>query len=182
MRRALAILALSALASLARPAAADVALEYQVKAGLLFNFLLFIQWPDQLLPAGEDIDVCVFGDAAFGDALSQLDGQMAHDHKLRLRRLDGDSGASLAGCELIFMPRGLVFADRVLSDIAGQPVLTVGEGADFARSQGVIGLVVRDNRVRFEINQGRGRAAGLVISSQLLRLADQVHDAAEGAP
>ena len=39
---------------------------------------------------------------------------------------------------------------------------------------GVINFVVRNNKLRFEINLGAGKRAGLMISSQLLKLADSV--------
>ena len=53
-------------------------------------------------------------------------------------------------------------------------MLTISDVPDFAAQGGMIGLKLRADRVRFDINQGASRRAGLVLSSQLLKLADEV--------
>jgi hypothetical protein len=49
-------------------------------------------------------------------------------------------------------------------------VLTVSDAEGFASQGGVIGLFLEDNRVRFEVDLTAAQAAGLQISSKLLRL------------
>jgi hypothetical protein len=58
--------------------------------------------------------------------------------------------------------------------VAGLPVLTVGEHEEFLTDGGMIRLFVEDNKVRFSINQKAADAAGILISSRLLRLARAV--------
>jgi len=57
--------------------------------------------------------------------------------------------------------------------------MTVGEVEDFARDGGVINFVLRENKVRFEINVSAAERAGLKISSKLLKLADIIRDGGE---
>ena len=56
----------------------------------------------------------------------------------------------------------------------GRPVLTVGDGPDFARKGGVIGLVRGENRVGFEISLKAAKEGGLDIGAPLLELANLV--------
>ena len=60
----------------------------------------------------------------------------------------------------------------VLDLIAEEPVLTVGESAEFTKSGGIIGFSVKDSKVRFKINVSAAAKVGLDISSKLLKLAD----------
>ena len=55
--------------------------------------------------------------------------------------------------------------------------LTVGEGAEFIRSGGMIAFVTTAETIRFLIDDAAARGAGLRISSRLLALA--VRPAAE---
>jgi hypothetical protein len=53
-------------------------------------------------------------------------------------------------------------------------VLTVGETENFAQAGGVIGFVVENDKVRFEINVDTAGKAKLRLSSRLLLLAKTV--------
>ncbi len=52
-------------------------------------------------------------------------------------------------------------------------MLTVAEMPDFARAGGIINLkTTKEDRLRFEIDTGTARRAGLKLSSKLLSLAE----------
>jgi hypothetical protein len=59
---------------------------------------------------------------------------------------------------------------QLLQQLRGWPVLTVSDAEGFTSQGGVIGLLLEDDRVRFEIGVAAAQAAGLQISSKLLRL------------
>jgi len=56
-------------------------------------------------------------------------------------------------------------------------VLTITDGVADPAARGMINFVIVDNRVRFEIDAGGARRAGLDISSKLLSLAVSVRPA-----
>jgi hypothetical protein len=58
-----------------------------------------------------------------------------------------------------------------LAALATEPTLTVGDGDGFIDAGGMIGFVIVDETVRFEINAAAARAARLQLSSRLLALA-----------
>jgi hypothetical protein len=68
-------------------------------------------------------------------------------------------------------------AAKPLPDL-GPGVLTVGEGETFTREGGMIGLVIDNRRVRFDVNQTAAERAGLKISSKLLSVARDVQNKA----
>jgi hypothetical protein len=57
---------------------------------------------------------------------------------------------------------------------ASLPILTVGEDEPFARAGGIINFVLKNGKVRLAINLIPARKAGLVISSKVLAVADEV--------
>lgn len=61
--------------------------------------------------------------------------------------------------------------------LAGAGVLTVSDMPKFTERGGMIQFVTAANRVRFEINLQSARQAGLMMSSELLRVASAVRNA-----
>jgi hypothetical protein len=131
--------------------------EYAVKAAFLAKFPQFVKWP----AGAGGMTVGVLGDDPFGGA---LDGLVKVKRSKRVE--------DLKGCPIIFIAkseRGNLAG--ILSGLAGTNVLTVGESDGFARQGGVIGFVMDGDKVRFEINAGAAKRAGLSIDLQLSKLA-----------
>jgi hypothetical protein len=59
-------------------------------------------------------------------------------------------------------------------------VLSIGEGTRFTTQGGVIGLLVEEQRIRFEINADAAEARQLKISSKLMALARIVRPRKQG--
>ena len=57
---------------------------------------------------------------------------------------------------------------------AGSAILTISDMEDFIQKGGMVQLVVKENKMRFQVNQTSAKKSGLKISSQLLKLADSV--------
>jgi hypothetical protein len=64
--------------------------------------------------------------------------------------------------------------DRDLAAVAKLPILTVSDIPGFMESGGTIQFVLQENRVRFEVNLNPARKSGIVLSSQLLKVAIKV--------
>ena len=146
--------------------------EYEVKAALLFNFARFVAWPAESF-SGPDAPfvVAVVGNDPFGQALERtLAGKTVGGRPIQIRRWR--KARDRGPCQILFVAaseRGSLRA--VLDDVRDQPVLTVGDMAEFATSGGIIGLVMERSHVRFEINSASATRARLAISSRLLSLA-----------
>ncbi len=62
----------------------------------------------------------------------------------------------------------------LLAVLAGRPVLTVGNGDGFVDRGGMLGLVRSDRRIGFNANPPAIRAAGLTLSSKVLKMAERL--------
>jgi hypothetical protein len=159
-------------------AAADrplVTSEYAVKAAFLYNFAKFVEWPAAAFRGPRDpMTLCVLGEDPFGGELDQtVDGKTALGRPIVVRRFAQPAG--LEECRILFVSssEGPRFA-RVLAAVGGRAMLTVGEEEAFARAGGIISFVVRQNRVRFQIDRAAAARAGLILSSRLLEVAEAV--------
>lgn len=148
---------------------AEPAMEYQVKAAFLLNFLPFVEWPAAAFSdASTPICIGVLGDDPFGPALDKMiEGEIIHNRKVvvkRFRQLD-----ELKTCHLLFISkseRGRI--NQILGAVKDASTLTVSETDGFAKRGGIINFILEGNKIRFEINPSVARAKGLKISSQLL--------------
>jgi hypothetical protein len=165
------MVALSVGLPVAAPAQQAGLSEADIKAGCLYNFVKFVDWPAQALPPNSPtITVGVMGNSPVGTSLDTLNGKSVRGKTLVIRRVrDPRDGTS---CQLLFVsaPESDRFRQAV-DALRSASVLTVGEAEGFARSGGVINFTREGNRVHFEINPDAAARARLNISSQLLKLA-----------
>ena len=168
LKRALLLAASLLLVSLG--AFAQATTEYRVKAGFLYNFIAFTEWPASV---GSPLTLCVYGATPFGDELDALQGKSAAGRSLVIR-LAGKL-EQLKGCQVVFVASSAIDSlPRILTSLEGEPVLTVAD-VPGALDAGVgINMVVRQSKIAFEVNLAATRRASLNLSSKLLRLASEV--------
>ncbi len=150
--------------------------EYQVKAAFLFNFARFVEWPPRAFEtASSPIAVCVLGEDPFGESLNRVvDGKTLGDRAMTVRR--GKKLRELSGCEILFISASeRARLPEILEELRTTPVLTVGEGEDFATRGGEVQFILEDSHVHLLINVDATERAGLKVSSKLLSLAHVVH-------
>lgn len=149
--------------------------EYHVKAAFLFHFMQLVEWPaDSLGNEINPVTVCIPGEDPFrGDLEVTLAGKSVGSRRLQVRHLK--PAESFQGCQVLFVGRGdAARVSRVLVELKDGPILTVGESDGFVAQGGMIGFLLVDNKVRFEINVEAAERAKLRISSRLLLLAKTV--------
>lgn len=154
------------------PACAESLSEYSVKAGFLYNFAQFTEWPAEAQANGI-FKLCIMGADPFGEALATIQGKL-----LRSATVEVQSEVDLTTakqCHLLFInePDG-VRLGNIVRRLGNLPVLTVAQHDDFLRVGGMIQLTMEQNRVRFSINLAAARQARLKLSSHMLRLALKV--------
>jgi len=179
MRRPLLarLLALTGLACALAPRAPAAAAfeEYQVKAVYLFNFARFVDWPAEVFPdAAQPLTICVVGSDPFAGFLHDaIRDEHIEGRALAVRDVRRSDG--VARCNIAFVSRSESGRfDDVLAQAATQHVLTVSDIPDFVRSGGTIGFETREGHVRIQLNLDAAHAAGLTISSKLVRIASLV--------
>jgi hypothetical protein len=144
-----------------------------VKAGFVYNFAKFTEWPPATLPNGGPVQLCLVAGDPQGAVAAAMDGKQLQGRALVVRRQVRPD--ELHNCHIVYLTdTDERHQGEALRAIRGLPVLSIGDGDGFAEVGGMIGLVAVGERIQFEVNADVARAAGLKISSQLLRLARTV--------
>ncbi len=149
--------------------------EFQVKAVFVFNFATFVQWPpEQQAASNTPFVIGLLGaDELAGHLEEAVRGEQVDGHPLQVRRYR--SVEEVDDCRILFIGRGhQAQLGRVLGRLDGRRTLTVSDVEDAARNGVMIQLANERNRVRLLINVDAAQAAGLTISSNLLRPAEIV--------
>jgi hypothetical protein len=151
--------------------AAEITLEYRLQAVFLLDFTKFVDWPPGALGAQDSpFNICILGSNPFGGELDRVvAGEAVQGRKVAIQNI---SRAPAPGaCQIVFVGR---VGDDTDIGALGRGILTVGEGEDFVRRGGMIGFVIDNRRVTFDINWRIAGAAGLKFSSRLLGVARTV--------
>jgi hypothetical protein len=144
--------------------------EYQVKAALLYNFVKFVEWPDDRKTRSDIINICVLGEDPFDDAFDSFQGETVGNRKLRIKRFR--TLQHIDDCQVLFISRSeSEDIGHILAAVKGLNILTVGDIEGFARKGVILNFYIENNRVRFEINLDSLRQTGLRISSKVMHLA-----------
>jgi hypothetical protein len=154
-------------------AGTTISKEYQVKALFLFNFAQFVQWPAGTFTGPDDtLNIGILGEDPFGGFLYNIvKGEKANGHPLAVQRFSRIE--DVEDCQLLFVSASeSKRLKNILAVMNGKSVLTVSDIEGFARSGGMIRLMMAGGKVHFRINLVSTKKARLRISSKLLRLAE----------
>lgn len=146
-------------------------LEYAVKAAYLSRLEPFVQWPAATTTSSSGaVVLCVVGADPFGGLLEQaLRGQQTGRPVVarRLAKVDRE-----ADCQILYAAgSNAQSVAEALRAVRGKPVLTVTDSASDAGAGGIIRFVVKDNRVRFAIDDQAASQNGITLNSKLKSLA-----------
>jgi hypothetical protein len=151
--------------------------EHWVKAGYVYNFAKLVEWPAAATPKGQPIVIGVLSNDDFAAVLSRaVEGKKIDDRAFVVKRLKSKDPLKDCGCRILYVGASdAARTDEIVQFQNSNAVLTVADGADFARKGGVVALTLEDGRVRFVVNVDAAAQASLTISSRLLTLAAIVH-------
>jgi len=148
--------------------------EQEIKAGLLYNFMKYTDWPpDRSQQANAPIVVCLLGGDPFAGRLQPLAGRTVNQHVIELRNLRTVDEAGM--CSLVF-----IHADakpqwpQLRMALAGKSMLTVSDFQGFADAGGMIEFTRNENKIGVKIDTAAVTAAHLQVQDRLLKLANAV--------
>jgi hypothetical protein len=149
--------------------------ESQVKAACLFSLSKYVEWPAPRFPdKASPIVLGLHGEDRLGNDLGHLVAtKLIDNRKVMLNR--GAAAAEWRDCHILFISASETQRlPEILSKLNGIPVLTVGESPGFLEHGGIINFVMKERKVRLEVNLAAAEKAGLKISARLLAAADVV--------
>lgn len=161
----------------AATAQAPALTETQIKAGFLFNFTKFVEWPaDSFSSASSPIILGIMGEDEFGELLDRAAaGKIINGRVVMVKRFKEEG--TLQACNILFISASEEkHLARIVQKLKGTTVLTVGEAVGFAQLGGIINFSTEGNRVRLEINLEAAARARLKISAKVIAVARLVTD------
>ncbi|MDD5275862.1 MAG: YfiR family protein [Methylovulum sp.] len=140
--------------------------EYKIKAGYLYNFTKFIDWPADNY---KTFNLCILGTDPFGSLIDPIEEREVFGRPIKLFRLNNGYSFTpnkLAYCHIFFIGEPSATPPTLHNQ------LTVGESPGFAQHGGMIGFINQDGRIKLQINLAAIKQSGLKISAKLLEVAD----------
>lgn len=151
---------------------AQVPLEADLKAALIYKLVRFVEWPDSVPQSPAPLAVCVADNESVRAALVAWQGRQPRgDRPVTVRVFDP---ARPDTCHVVFVGAASGQLNPILRAVAAKPVLTIGESAGFADQGGMVNLVRDGRHLRLEVNRDAVARGSLVISALVLSLARTV--------
>ena len=144
--------------------------EYRVKAGFIYHFARFTQWPSDTFADGESpLMLCVAAKSG-ADILLPLHSKMIRKRRIEVMPYrEAEADAEPPVCHILFVTAS---EEERFPSMPQGPVLTIGETEEFGKKGGIIRFFMEKDRLRFAVNLKAARRAGLRLSSQLLMSAE----------
>lgn len=145
--------------------------EYTIKAAFIYKLARFTEWNDN----SNELNVCVYGDDPFGANIDRLSGKQSNGRTIKIIRTKLIEKVST--CHIAFLnilpPEQHMF-EKVLFEIKGANVLTVADTENVINFGVMVGVIIDNDKVSFEVNHSQAKESDVEISAQLLRLAKKV--------
>ncbi len=155
----------------------ESSLDYKIKAGFIYRFILFSEWPASAFTKNPDtFTIGIVGDNPFEDFLNQVINQQVDGRKLVISYLSAQpSQEKLSACQVLFIPSSLAGQEKqILKKVKGFPVLTISDMEGFLEKGGMISFFSRRNKIRFSVHRTHADRVGINFRGQMLKMAARV--------
>ncbi len=149
----------------------QAATEQQLKIVYIYKFLSFISLPGAA--SDSSYTVAILGPDPFGPEIDVLASKKVRGKSINIERLAflGESSS----CQVLFVSPAMVKKlPHILEQAKKLQMLTISDMDGFVSQGGMIGFVVKEGRVRFEVNLKAAKENGIKINSNLLEIASKV--------
>lgn len=146
-----------------------------VKAGMLRNFALLIEWPANAFSNPTDpLVIGILHPDPFGsDFDAAMSTEQVRGRSVRLIRWS--SVEEIGDCHLLYIPSSRKSEySKILERVGGKSVVTVGEDDDLLKLGGLLRFVSDGRRVGFILNAAVERRTGVRISGELKQAAKKI--------
>lgn len=144
--------------------------EAELKAAIIANMLMFVEWPDARLSALDQISICYLDASPVAGALTQLDGKSVKGKRIKVSQISPERTSE---CQALYLsPNNTGQLTRMVQQSKeAAPILLFSDTQDFLQRGVMVNLEQVGGRLVFDINLRALNTAGLKLSSKALRLA-----------
>jgi len=142
---------------------------HELHAAMLYNFIKYIQWPDE--GAGGEFVVGVIGeDDVFSTLKAWYDGKPKGSKKYVIKKLTSAGEAS--SCHVVYIGKSKSREfDSVKGTVDGKSILTITDSNGLGEKGSCINFKIVDGKLKFELNQNVVSSSNLKVSGQLSSMA-----------
>lgn len=162
-----------AITALPLPSQATQLSDVEIKAFHVYSFKDFFRWKED--KNKKTSTICVFEREENLDSVGRSLIELIEKKNSPVKAKQNPPISDLEGCQIIYLDQS---QEPILKDILvkakNHSVMTISDIKSFVRRGGMIGLIPRDEKIRFEVNILNAERAGIVIDVNLLGLAEQV--------
>jgi len=142
---------------------------HEIHAQMMFNFIKYIQWPNEA-EAGEFV-VGVMGDEdLFNTLKGWYDGKPKGAKKYVVKKLVTADEAGACSVVYLGKSKNKEF-ENIKNASTGKPVLTITDSFNLGQKGSCINFKVIDGKLKFELNQAAVTSSNLKVSSALSSMA-----------
>lgn len=146
--------------------------QLELQGVLILKVMNYIHWPADRLDADE-FTLCLIGAAPLQQALGKVQTpQWRQTTPIVIKPISAGGAPGFDACHALVLGERSAIPSGSASSQAG--LLTIGFGESFVPSGGILGIVVRDNKLSFDISLDAAKNAGLRFEAPLLQLAHTV--------
>lgn len=150
----------------------------RLRSSFILKIIQHVEWTAQSPDDTKSkVYIAVIGDCDAFDVLMNAVSKSLHPDRFSVRAAGPHDDLSNVDVVLISSSE-IDDLKAVLSSLSDSPTLVISDHEGFCEAGAMVNFVVqktkRGSKLRFEINRGRTEAAGLKISSQLMKLAVKV--------
>ena len=142
---------------------------HELHAAMLYNFIKYIQWPNESEPG--DFVVGVIGDEnVFNTLKTWYDGKAKGSKKYVIKKLS--SAGEAESCQVVYVGKAKNKEfENIKTSVTGKSVLTITDGNGMGQKGSCINFKVIDGKLKFELNQATVTGSNLKVSTQLSSMA-----------
>jgi uncharacterized protein DUF4154 len=148
--------------------------ETEIKAGYVYNFLHFIEWPSQIQSA---LNICLYNsDKEYTSSFKSMPAITKAGKPLKIIHLKiNENPSEIDDCHILFFTKNQPKnVSTLLKKATNNHILTIGEIDGFLEQGGMINFFINNEKVAFEISKSAFLKADLKVSSQVLRIAERI--------
>ena len=140
----------------------------ELKTAFLYQFTKYVTWP-KAKKNTKKLYIGVAADPDMTDAVSRLDGRLSQGKIIVVVPLEEIS--RLEKLDVLYLGKGYLADEDIVDKAIKYHILTVSDEEDAPKKGIIIGLYMKESRLRFDINLKVAKKSDLKLSSRLLKLA-----------
>lgn len=145
--------------------------EADLKAAIITNMAIFVEWPVSGKLATNDLKICIFGNSPVGAALTNADGKSIGNRQVQVVTA---SKEQLGACHVVYVTEEDKKRLPEIMNLLGSTSALLASDSPQMLEGVMINLEQNAGRIVFDVNLRAVRKAGIKISSKALRLARTV--------